>query len=116
MNWTEYKARAERPDHWTVWMLEQCCDLLRQCGAFDLARQLECSARNPRIATPLDFRGPPQAALVQLDLDVRVRRAILACIHQALDKEFTTDATRERGLGGFVEAWQEYCDYENSDR
>lgn len=97
-------------------MLQQCVDLLQQYRADELADTLKQEALGPILEAPADFSGPSESALVRLRLNLEQRNAILDYVKKAVVERRSTVATRKRGLGGFAQAWQEYCDYEDTYR
>jgi len=111
VNWSHYKALCDQPDYWSRWMLEQCVDLLGQlceCALQDvLLRALDAQP----LEMPVDHTGPASTQMFRLTCPATLRDEFLRAISQASERGLATTDTRERGLGGFVEAWREYADY-----
>ena len=93
-------------------MLEQCIDLFEQLERNDLSALLRHAVEGEPLATPADHKGPAATQVLRVELDVRVRAEMLSAIADAHQRGLTTPHTVKRGLGGFVEAWQEYAAYE----
>ena len=112
MQWETYKALCDQPDHWSRWMLEQCADLMAQLQRADLQALLEAALEQPPLPMPPDHRGSAAVQMYQLQLTRPQREALLAAVAEAQHKGLTTSQTAQRGLGGFVQAWQEFVSYE----
>ena len=87
-------------------MLEQTLELLGQrepCSA------LLAVLQGVPIETPADHRGGPSVDMFQLALTDGEATQVLAVVSAAAASGATTAGTRSRGLGGFVEAWEEYA-------
>ena len=67
---------------------------------------LETAMRAAPLEKPLDHRGGPATDMFELELGLAEVDAIVFEIEQAVQRDATTSSGR--GLGGFVEAWQEY--------
>ena len=113
MQWDAYKELCDQPDYWSRWMLEQCADLMAQQQKADLQALLEAALEQPPLPMPLDHRGPPATQMYQLQFTRTQRQAMLLAVAEAQQKGLTTSQTKRRGLGGFVQAWQEYVSYES---
>ena len=87
-------------------MLEQTLELL--CEAPDLARPLRLALDRAPLPKPLGHRGDAQTDMLRLELDAATAQAIIAVVQRAVAQGAVTSGTRDRGLGGFAEAWQEY--------
>jgi len=105
MDWPTYKRLCDRPDVWSRWMLEQTHALVTDA---ELRARLAAFLGTTPLAKPADHRGGATTDMFALDLGVHEVVHIRAAIEAARDRGETTDATRARGLGGFVEAWAEY--------
>ena len=109
MDWAEYKALCDQPNVWSSWMLAQCADLFMQLGEPSLAARLQDARQARSIQQPADFKLNPDLTMHPLNLSVAEREQGLTLMQRAAQLGLTTDATRQRGLGGFVEAWAEYA-------
>lgn len=109
MEWTRYKALCDQPEVWSGWMLDQCAELFEQQGEQALADRLRQTRKGQPLATPQGHKGSELSAMYILDLSHDERQSGLALIHSAVATGLRTEATRQRGLGGFVEAWTEYA-------
>jgi hypothetical protein len=90
-------------------MLEQTAQLLHAAGATRAAARLDTVLESERpLPKPSDHRGGAATDMFVLALDGADLDAVLAALDAAIAADVRTDATRERGLGGFLEAWQEY--------
>lgn len=87
-------------------------DLLSQLQEAGLADALGKALSGPALATPADHQGGQAAQMYVLRLPLDERRDICRAIEQACSLGLSTAQTKSRGLGGFVEAWQEYAAYE----
>ena len=112
MDWTRYKALCDQPDYWSRWMLEQCIELFQQLGEASLSHVLQQALQHPPLDTPADHRGHAATQMFHLTLPVAQRDAALSAVQTAISQGLTTSGTAARGLGGFMEAWREYLDYE----
>jgi hypothetical protein len=92
-------------------MLEQCIDLLGQLHEQALQEMLVDALKNPPLEMPADHTGPEASQMFCLAVPASVRREFLRAISHASAAGLSTAATQQRGLGGFVEAWQEYAQY-----
>jgi hypothetical protein len=66
------------------------------------------------LQKPADHRGGDATNMYLLRLSVAQREAIVRLVRAARDAGAVTSETTQRGLGGFVEAWQEYLDWEST--
>jgi len=108
MDWETYKVLCDRP--WVVsrWMLEQTRELLLAGGHTAEAAILRASLEADAIAKPEDHRGGRDTDMFELRLQAGEVHAIARLVADAVRSGRTTRATAARGLGGFVEAWEEY--------
>ena len=104
MDWKCYKQRCDSPEMWSRWMLNETIGLVGAQSSFGLT--LEAAMRATPLEKPLDHRGGPATDMFELDLGASEVDAIVLEIEQAAQRNATTSGGR--GLGGFVEAWQEY--------
>lgn len=105
MDWDRYKTLCDTPDVCSRWLLEQTLELLE---ASSVSRKLEDALRQPPIDKPDDHEGGPETDMFRLSLGLEDVRAVRERVEQAQAAGETTAATRDRGLGGFVETWREY--------
>lgn len=111
MRWATYKALCDRPDYWSRWMLEQCVDLFEQLEEPALVAKLTRVMQGQPLDTPPDHAGGRDVAMFRLDLSKAETLQAAAAVRRAIAEGLTTPATQGRGLGGFLEAWQEYAAY-----
>ena len=107
MDWDTYKQLCDTPDVMSRWMLEQTIELL-DLGCRPL---LEAVLVGQPVPKPTDHRGGAATDMFRLDL---AREAVLMIheqVAQAVLTGRTTSATRDRGLGGFEEAWREFVQH-----
>lgn len=114
MDWHTYKTLSDRPDYWSRWMICQCADLLTRHNHAALAAALSAALDGEALPQPADFKGPQATHMFQLTLSGSQRQQALATIAAAREAQAKT--ADGRGLGGFVEAWQEYVDFEDAHR
>lgn len=88
-------------------MLEQCQALFLNAHADDLAQILAVALQGEPLPTPTDFRGPAEVRMYHLDMPVSDRQRALQVVTSAAAER----QGPQRGLGGFVEAWQEYVGF-----
>ncbi len=105
MDWERYKALCDTPEVCSRWLLEQTLELLDDQ---DLALSLRSAMDAPPLPKPADHRGGSATDMFRLRLTLEQANAVRLRLEQASAVGETTRATRERGLGGFVEAWREY--------
>ncbi len=94
-------------------MLEQCADLFEQMGKQRLATSLRANieGKDP-LVTPGGFKPRREVQMYQLHWSAADRKEGLAVIVAAVEQRRSTSATAQRGLGGFVQAWQEFAQYQ----
>lgn len=92
-------------------MLEQCRELFEAQAEVALMTLLDEALQGPPLATPDDHHGHPATQMYYLNVPLPLRAAALVAVQRAVCDGLTTSGTAGRGLGGFVEAWQEYVDY-----
>ena len=107
MEWDEYKRLCDRPDVWSRWMLVQTSELLLRADRADLARSLDPAERTP-VTKPAGHRGDDATDMFELALSRDDIAAIAHTVATSAAAGERTAGTRTRGLGGFVEAWNEY--------
>lgn len=106
MDWQTYKEITDRPEVMSRWMLEQSAELVPKA----LAHRMLQHVRLAPVAKPLGYKGTRHVDMFELDLAAEDVRQILACVRAAVAAERTTSGTRDRGLGGFLPAWQALAD------
>ncbi len=94
-------------------MLEQCIDLLGQLERAELSRPLLHAVAQAPLEVPADHKGSDATRVFPLLLTPRERADILQAILDAERLGLRTPQTAKRGLGGFIEAWREYAEYEH---
>jgi hypothetical protein len=105
VDWDRYKALCDRPDVLSRWLLEQTAELVSDGNlSLRLARVLE----GVPLPRPDDHRGPAALDMLRPELTQDEVAACREAVSLAVIAGRTTSATRERGLGGFFEAWDEY--------
>lgn len=109
MDWSVYKALCDSPHTFSRWMLEQTRELLTDEAR--LAARLACVLRGAPLEKPTDHRGGTPTDMFVVTLSLEEARAIDQAVTRAVEGGHTTTATKERGLGGFREAWHEYATY-----
>ena len=108
MDWEHYKRLCDTPDVASRWLLEQTFELLSDPA---LRSRLGATLRQPPLPKPADHRGGTATDMFRLALTAEEVCAVCREVEAAVAGGLTTRATRARGLGGFVEAWQEYARY-----
>ena len=107
MDWDTYKQLCDTPDVMSRWMLEQTIELLEGDG-----RQLLLAAlAGEPLPKPQDHRGGAATDMLRLELDQANVRLIHEQVARAVLTGRTTSGTRDRGLGGFEEAWREHVQH-----
>jgi hypothetical protein len=105
MDWDRYKALCDRPDVLSRWLLEQTLELVDDAALAGRLRRALAGAPVPR---PPDHRGGPELDMLEPRLELADVEAVHRAVTAAAAAGRTTSATRGRGLGGFIEAWDEY--------
>ena len=111
MEWQQYKVWCDRGNVMSRWMLEQTRELLRRAGAANLDRALGSRLAREPVSKPDDHRGGPETDMFDVTLPSEDIGAVLAVVTEARDHGQATSGTKDRGLGGFVEAWAECLDW-----
>ncbi|MFW6093074.1 MAG: hypothetical protein ACODAC_03800 [Pseudomonadota bacterium] len=104
MDWNEYKALCDTPDICSRWMLLQTLELLDDLA---LAARLRRLLAGRPLEKPLDHQGGAATDMLPVDLTLVEAAAVRRQVERAACRGAVTSGTRRRGLGGFVEAWQE---------
>ena len=105
MDWPSYKRICDRPDVFSRWMLMQTRELLTDES---LVARLDRIMSQVPIEKPLDHRGGVETDMLVVSLELETLDQIRAAVARAVSSGQRTEATRSRGLGGFIEAWDEY--------
>ncbi len=95
------------------WLLDQTAELLCNAGYPESAARLQRITRGDAICKPPGFRGGREADMFQCQLAPREVADIVNVVQAAVGAGAVTRATRERGLGGFLQAWAEYLAFVN---
>ena len=107
LDWERYKRICDTPNVFSRWMLEQTAELTDPL----LSQLLEAALTTTPLAKPVDHRGGPSTDMFELELSLDQTRSVAKSVAAALVEGRTSSATRERGLGGFREAWNDYLRY-----
>lgn len=109
MDWQTYRTCCDRGDVLSRYLLEQTARLLADAGAMDLAAALQAVAAQAPLPKPPDHRGGAGSDFFAVELAAGQAESIVSLLFEARTAEVRT--AEGRGLGGFVEAWQEYVDW-----
>ena len=113
MDWPAYKACCDRPDYWSRWMLLQCRELIAPLADPALIAMLDDALGSAPLERPVGFKGPQDLHMHRLVMPHAARAQVLELMQRMVAQGVTTPATRTRGLGGFVEAWREYTEFDS---
>ena len=109
-DWVRYRALCDRGDVLSRWLVEQTAGLLDGLGAATLGDAVRAVLRGAPLPRPADHRGGVEAEFFEARLPLPTVRSVTAAVREA-----AADPDRRlpngRGLGGVVEAWQEYQDW-----
>jgi hypothetical protein len=109
MQWHEYKSLCDQPSTFSRWMLEQTIALVREeTGLADALATVLCG---PVLTKPIDHKGGAETDMFEVRIDVGRARAIHCLVQDAAVAGRRTEATGQRGLGGFDAAWREYLNF-----
>lgn len=108
MDWERYKQLCDQPNVFSRWMLEQTRQLAIS-GTSPEAQRLAKAVRQTPLAKPAEHTGGSSTDMIVLAWSHEEVSAIVELVKLAMAEERTSEATQGRGLGGFVEAWQEYA-------
>ncbi len=108
MNWERYKAICDTPDVCSRWLLEQTLELVAEPS---LAGRLRAHLDGTPLEKPDDHEGGPETDMFRMSLGLDDVRALRRRLEEAVAAGATTSGTRDRGLNGFIETWQEYERY-----
>lgn len=86
-------------------MLTQTRELLDE----GLGHTLAAATAGQPLTKPDDHTGGAETDMFVLRLELPGRLAVLGVVRAACMAGRTTSATVDRGLGGFVAAWEEYA-------
>lgn len=106
MDWPTYKRLCDSPHCWSRWMLERSAALLEAHAEPGLAASVRAALDAAPLPKPADHRGPAATDMFVLRLDTAAAQRIRAIVAGAAAAGERT--AEGRGLGGFVEAWDEY--------
>lgn len=113
MDWDRYKRLCDQPNVISRWMLEQTLELVAEQ---ETAAVLRAALASAPLQKPPDHRGGPATDMYVLHLGGPQLEAIVALVQAARATGTVTSATTQRGLGGFVEAWNEYLNWDSTTR
>jgi hypothetical protein len=111
LDWERYKQICDTPNVFSRWMLEQTSELTSEVFSTVLRQTLQ-SAPVPK---PDGHRGGAVTDMFELTLSQRLVDDIAGEVHDAAATSRTTSGTKDRGLGGFSEAWNEYAEFLKAD-
>lgn len=94
-------------------MLRETSTLLNDADKHTLAQALGAALDNSALTKPEGHLGPVATDMFQLSLTHTERVQVLAVVQNASARKAVT--SEGRGMGGFVEAWQEYADWSGPD-
>ena len=109
MDWDCYKRLCDSPPVFSRWMLEQTVALAQAQNLPSDQLQLVLGGR--ALEKPADHIGGDATDMFTLRLELGYAREIVDVIARASAAGEHTPATKNRGLGGFLEAWREYAEY-----
>ncbi len=108
MDWNGYKQLCDQPNVFSRWMLEQTRELAVSRQSPEAQRLAQAVLQTP-LAKPVDHTGKSSTDMIVLAWSYDDVNAIVELVKLATIEDRTSAATQGRGLGGFVEAWQEYA-------
>ncbi len=111
MDWTGYRNICDRGDVLSRFLLERTAALLETAGEDALAMNLRKVVAGEPLPKPHDHRGGASSDFFVMGLDTATIERIVEIVHGARCAGSRTP--EGRSLGGFVEAWQEYLDWQN---
>ena len=92
-------------------MLEQTLELLTGQDPATVLREALAGTALPK---PADHKAGSLADMFRLSMNPGEIEAVVAVVKRAVASGTTTSGTASRGLGGFLEAWQEYLRFAQS--
>jgi hypothetical protein len=107
LDWKRYKQICDTPNVFSRWMLQQTIELTEP----SLAAQIDAVFATVPVAQPADHSGGEVVDMFELAFTQDQVDAICLAVLTAASAGQTTSGTRDRGLGGFVEAWSEYSEH-----
>ena len=110
MDWQTYKQLGDQPDYWSVWMIDQCCQLLQASDvseALEVDQALRADLSRPFLPQPPDHSGDVRTQMYQVTITKEQGQLLLGVIEHAARQGLFTQGTQSRGLGGFAEACEE---------
>ena len=105
MDWECYKRLCDEPNFWSRWMLEQTLELLEHA---EVSKAIKHAMVRAPLAKPVDHRGGRATAMFELSLTLTEAIKASELVTEAIAGGKTTTGTKNRGFGGFREAWEEY--------
>ncbi|MCZ6855407.1 MAG: hypothetical protein O7G86_15960 [Gammaproteobacteria bacterium] len=108
MDWECYKRLCDQPNYWSRWMLEQTLELLDDA---EVSEAIESAMDREPLAKPADHRGGCSTDMFELALTLAEANRVSELVNEAIAGGKTTAGTKNRGFGGFCEAWDEYGRY-----
>ena len=109
MDWVSYRALCDQGDVLSRYLLASTSDVLMAAGERVLAQELSRVLAGEPLAKPADHRADAAADFFLVELEPEAVRRIVRAVTAARAAGWRTASGR--GLGGFVEAWQEYLDW-----
>ena len=110
MEWERYKQLCDQPNVLSRWLLEQTRELAVRVDS-SIVPLLDATLQCAPLTKPADQRVASETDMFTLAWSQREVAVVVELVVSARDRGTTTSATRLRGLGGFIEAWQEYATY-----
>jgi hypothetical protein len=92
-------------------MIEQSIEILEKLDKSECKTPLVAALATQALSKPQDHKGDGRLDMYRLSCAVPLRRKIAGIMQLAKEAHLTTEATRDRGLGGFEEAWREYSSF-----
>lgn len=112
MQWECYKRLCDQPNVLSRWLLEQTQELAEQADS-PVVPLLDATLAGTPLSKPTDQKQAAATDMFTLTWSQQEVAGVIELLGAARTRGATTSATRIRGLGGFVEAWQEYATYLN---
>ncbi len=109
MDWANYRMLCDRGDVLSRYLLGCTIDLLADADEASLVQELLRVLAEDPLPKPPDHRAGAASDFFLVELEPAAARRILQVVVAAREAGWRTEAGR--GLGGFVEAWQECLDW-----
>ena len=119
MDWQTFKQLCDQPDYWSVWMIDQCWELLQASDvpkALAGAQTLQMDRKKPCLPQPADHTGDSRTQMFQVTITQEQAQLLLGVIEHAACKRAFSQDTQSRGLGGFVPACEELIQWRAEER